>query len=151
MGYRIMQLKYLSLGNDATVVQGVQLERPYNTLNTNFGEIVSMYTPEHDLDIATIHDYIVEEMRDGYKRIKLFPSVLEEKLKKEEGILLIVPYAYVLECKDVKRIAGRYPTEGVFILKPNDKIKLGKSICDTEVFAAVQFERRMYMIKLHNE
>ena len=46
------------------------------------------------------------------------------------------------------KIAGRYPEEGIFLLKPNDKIELTRGKL-TEKFAALQFEGKMYLIKLH--
>ncbi len=151
MGYRIMRLKYVPLVENATVEQGIRLERPYHTLDIGYGKITSMYTPEYDLEVRTVYDYDVKEMGDGFKQICLHTPIIED-VKEEEAVMLIVPYAYVLKWSNgVKRIAGRYPTEGVFLLKPNDKIVVGKSERTKEEFAAVQFENKMYMIKVHDE
>ena len=48
----------------------------------------------------------------------------------------------------MKQIAGRYPGEGIFLLKPNGKIKVAKGGLSEE-FAALQFENKMYLVKVH--
>ena len=51
---------------------------------------------------------------------------------------------------NVKQLAGRYPGEGVFLLKPNTMIDVTRGKL-TEKFAAVQFENKMYLIKVHEK
>ena len=73
------------------------------------------------------------------------------KVEREKAIFLIIQYAdSIWTKKDVERIAGRYPYEGIFILKPNDKISVKKGSV-TEEFVALQFENKMYLVKIHTD
>lgn len=151
MGFRIMQLQYEPIGTTTNIEQGILLERPLQTLEIGFVKFISGYMPdEGDLKVTTIHEYSVQNICDGFKEIIIYPPI-EEKVEKEEAILLIIPYAKVIKfSKGVKRIAGRYYTEGVFLLNPEDKITVMKGDI-TEEFIAIQIENKMYLVKIHND
>ena len=151
MGFRIMQLRYRTDSNEANIENGILLKRPYQQIYVAFGEIESMYKPyEHDLKIFEIHEYEVKDLGDGYKKIMLnLPNTV--KVEKEEAIFVIIHFANSIQISNgVKKIAGRYPNEGIFVLKPNDKISVKKGSL-TEEFAALQFENKMYLVKVHTD
>ncbi len=151
MGLRIMQLEYKRGSNEVDVQQGILLKKPYLQRYDSFGEIESIFKPcLYDLKIFKIHEYEVQELGDGYRKIKLNPPTVVD-VEKEEAILVIVEYSEkIFTTKRVKKIAGRYPNEGIFILKPNDKISVKKGSV-TEEFAALKFENKMYLVKVHTD
>ena len=148
MGFRIMQLQYEKTKKGANIEDGITLELPLQTIDLGFGQIQSLFTPSgRELRVTSIYDYGVEEKDDGFKNVKIDPgyrpNVIEEK-----GILLVIRYVDLIEGSGLKRIAGRYPGEGIYLLKPNDKITVTR--CGvTEKFAALQFENKMYLVKVH--
>ena len=149
MGFRIMQLQYETMKEEAKIEEGITLEIPIQMVDLGFGQIQSLFTPSKEkLKVATIHEYNVEEKKDGFKKIKITPSD-QATASKEEGILLIIRQADLIEnTAKINRLAGRYPGEGIFLLKPNEKIKVTRGKL-TEEFAALQFENKMYLVKVH--
>lgn len=150
MVYRIMQLQYEPNNEETEIILGILFECSLLTKDMMFATISSTYTPdEGDLKVFTTYEYKVEEKGDGFKDLKLFPvNGIEEN--SEDGMLLIVEYAEsIIATKGVKRIVGRYCTEGIFLLKPNDKIRT-KHGGIIEEFVALQFENKMYLVKLYN-
>lgn len=149
MGFRIMQLQYEKMKEEAKIEEGITLEIPIQAINLGFGQIQSLFTPsEGKLVITTILEYSVEEQKDCFKKIKILPPDFYP-VRKEEGILLIIRQADLIENNaKIKQLAGRYPGEGVFLLKPNGKMKVTRGKL-TEEFAALQFENKMYLVKVH--
>lgn len=149
MGFRIMQLQYETGERKIHIKEGITLRRPFHMADIGFSKIQSMYTPPHDLEVSKIHEYVIDDDEDGYKTLRITP-VIEEEVILEAAIILIVYYADDIKTSSkVKKIAGRYFYEGIFILKPNDKIIVKKGSM-TEKFAAVHFEKKMYLIKLRD-
>lgn len=150
MGFRIMQLQYETMKEGAEIGEGITLKKPIQMLDLGFGQIQSLFTPsEENLVVTLIHEYIVKDQKDGFKTITITPSD-KVAASKEEGILLIIQQADLIEnIAKVKQLAGRYPGEGVFLLKPNGKINVTRGGL-TEEFAALQFENKMYLVKVHD-
>lgn len=152
MGFRIMQLKYEEMKEKANIEQGILLKKPHQTLDMNFVQFISNYAPyDYDLKVTTIHEYSVQHIGDGFKGIIISP-VIEIKVKKENAIMLIVQYAKTIKLPRASgiRIAGRYCTEGVFILNHKDRILVTKDSIEEE-FVALQFEGKMYLVKVHKD
>ena len=149
MGFRIMQLQYETMKKGAKIEEGITLKKPIQILNLGFGQIQSLFTPsEENLVVTLIHEYIVDDQNDCFKKLKITPAD-KATVSKEEGILLIIQQAELVEkSAKVKQIAGRYPGEGIFLLKPNTKIKVTQGKL-AEEFAALQFENKMYLVKVH--
>lgn len=148
MGFRIMQLKYEKTNRSASIEDGITLELPLQTIDLGFGQIQSLFTPsEKDLKVTSIHEYLVEDKGDGFKNFKINPAE-RVKIMNEEGILLVISYVDSINGINLKRLAGRYPGEGIYLLKPNDKIIVTRYGV-TEKFAALQFENKMYLVKVH--
>lgn len=149
MGYRIMQLQYEPEIRNIVLKEGITLRRPFHMADIGFSKIQSMYTPSYDLEVSKIHEYVIDDERDGYKTLRINPPIEVEEIF-EEAIILIVHYADEISISGrAKKIAGRYAYEGIFLLEPNDKIIVTKGSV-IEKFAAVQFEKKMYLIKLRD-
>ncbi len=145
MGFRIMQLQYETMKEKSIVKEGIILSYPCYEKDFGFVKVQTLFTPpEQAIKIRTVSEYEVRDKGDGFKTIIVNPC---NTLTMEEGILLIIPHATSINSNS-KKIAGRYPEEGIFLLKPNDKIELTRGKL-TEKFAALQFEGKMYLIKLH--
>ncbi|MCI8616903.1 MAG: hypothetical protein HFJ60_01355 [Clostridia bacterium] len=151
MGFRIMQLQYEQEKEEFCVKNGILSRSPYHKLNFKFGEIQSLGCPyQYDFEFYNIHEYSIYDIEDGFKRIEVSAPYIM-KVEREKAIFLIIQYAdSIWTKKDVERIAGRYPYEGIFILKPNDKISVKKGSV-TEEFVALQFENKMYLVKIHTD
>ncbi len=151
MEYRIMQLQYKPNRDEANIKQGITLKRPYQKVNCRFGTIESAYKPyKNNLEIYNFHDYEVLVLEDRFTGIVLHPPVVM-KVEKENAIMLIVEYSEEIHTTNgVEKIAGRYPDGGIFILRPNDKISVKKGSL-TEEFVALQFENKMYLVKIHTD
>lgn len=152
MGLRIMQLQYEVNKNESIIVDGFEMWLSFRRKNY-FGlpgdgiKISSWDTPEEKRNVKTVHAFEVKKLADKFKEIFLFG--LEQKVEEENEILLLVNAGTVdIDASKINKIAGRYET-GAFILKPNDKI-IVKYQGFTEEFVALQFEKKMYLVKIHD-
>ena len=151
MGYRIMQLRNEMMKENVIIEEGILLKRPFYVESFEFATITSMYKPhDSDLKVTLVHEYYAKALGDGFKSLELYIPA-ETKGENEEGILLVIPYSKSIQFDtNVQRLAGRYPWEGIFLLKPNGiiSVKNGRSI---ERFVALPFENKMYLVKLHED
>ena len=90
----------------------------------------------------------MKELGDGFKEIIFGISDVIE-VQEEDAILLMIDLEADIEPNHCSRIAGRFYNEGIFLLKPNQRIGI-TMVGKTQEFAAIQFEKKMYLIKLHN-
>lgn len=151
MGFRIMQLKYKMDNDEANIEQGILLMRPYYQRKVNFGIIESVSKPyEYDLNVVNIHEYEIKELGDGYKKIMInVPWMV--RVENEDAILLMMQNVQNIRISEgVQKIAGRYYYEGIFLLKPNNKIAVTRGSL-TEEFVALQFENKMYLVKVYTD
>lgn len=147
---RIMELDYQITEQKNFVKQGITLTDPCYKKFLQFGTISTMYTPyPNELFIEKIYGYDVKDLDDGFKEVVISPVVEEFEFDKdEEAILLIVQYDEVREFTG-KRIAGRYSNEGIFLLKPNEKICIKRKTI--KEYKAVQIEEKMYLVELYSK
>lgn len=149
MGYRIMQLQNDIMGRKYEVIQGIHFD--INPKSFDFMRFTA-YGPEEKGEMVTrVREYDIKDWEDGFKDIHLYLPEEDEELT-EEGILLLIGYIPHIKT-NAQKIAGRYSEEGVFLLKPGDKIEvysrlLGNSSISS--FAAIQYEGKMYLMKLYN-
>lgn len=156
MGFRIMQLQYEPCKDEAKIVNGFEMWLSTSQLRRNFfgyanyAIIQSFYTPEEKRLVTSVHEYDVKELNDGFKKITLAISDTT-KVEEEKAIFLMIGIgAESIKADNINKIAGRFPEEGIFVLKPNDKIFVTRGSL-TEEFAALQFENKMYLVKVHTD
>ena len=147
---RIMELDYQIAEQKNFIKQGITLTVPFYKKFLQFGTISSMYTPYPEkLFVDKIYGYDVKSLSDGFKEVVVIPVVEEFGFDKDEhAILLIVQYDEVREFTG-KRIAGRYSNEGIFLLKPNEKICVKRNT--VKEYKAVQIEGKMYLVELYSK
>lgn len=155
MGIRIMQLQYEVNKNEATIVDGYEMWLSPSRLYQNkfgldsYAIIESTFTPGEKKLVISFHSYVVTELGDGFKKITLGISEYT-KVEKEDKIFLMIGIgADSIKSDHAEKIAGRYYYEGIFILKPNDRISVTRGEL-TEEFLAIQFDKQMYLIKIRN-
>lgn len=150
MGFRIMQLQYETMNEETIIKQGILLKWPMQIADIKFVQFISgLSESSHDLKVTTIHEYLVQDRGNGFKIIKIAPSSLM-KVQKEEAILLIVKNAEKIKTKRGQKIAGKCSNEGVFLLKPKSRIEVTNGD-KTEEFVALQFEGKMYLVKVYKD
>lgn len=149
MGYRIMQLQNQIGGDETEIIQGISLDYSLRFLEFGYFNFFSV-SEKKENNITKIQDYDVKEMGDGFKNILIYAPLKEEEFR-EESIFLIIEHAYrIRPGEGVERIAGRYSEEGVFLLKPGNKITVTMG-SRTEEYACSKFEDKVYLLKIHND
>lgn len=145
---KIVQLLGKTASEGFEVVYGINEDSLINgRYALNFGEISL-----GNIDINATKTYIygghiVREKGDGFKSILVFNGDIDDE-EKEEYLLLIIPSGAFQLVTNAKRIAGRYPYEGIFAMYPGDKVEVSKSINSSrDVYIAVQAENEMFLIK----
>ena len=91
-------------------------------------------------------EFTVKKEHDGYKDI-LVNNLLEPKEKDiEERLLVIIPHftEFKTSCK---KIAGRYPEEGIIEMKVGDTVTVNKIGAKPETYMAVQAGNEMFLVK----
>lgn len=149
MGYRLMQLQKEIMGRKFELIQGVNFET--NPKMLGYARLNVLGDVKKPNIVTTIRNYGVKDWEDGFKDIHLYLPEENETIT-EEKILLIIDYIPNVKTS-ARRIAGRYPEEGIYVLKPGDKIEvcsklLGNSSIAT--FGAIQYEGKMYLMELYN-
>ena len=152
MGFRIMQLQNQIGGKETEIIQGISLE--YGPKFLDFGYInfsgSFALVKENLVNITKIQDYDVSDLGDGFKDIFFYAPLEGEKFR-EEGVLLIIKFASRIEPgKGVKKVAGRYSEEGVFLLEPESKITVTMG-SRTEEYGCAKFEDKVYLVRIHND
>ena len=149
MGFRVMRLQYGTMKEKAIIKEGVVLARTNHIADFGFAKLISLLTPsDAELQVSVIHEYLINDKSDGYKDVLLNIATSENKVENEEGILVVIRHSDLVVGKT--KVAGRYPGEGIWLLKPNDKISVTRGEL-TEEFVALEFENRMYLVKVHEK
>lgn len=152
-GLRIMQLQYEEKQKEAKIVDGFEMwlsswRRNYFGLPGDGIEISSWYTPEEKRNVKAAQAFDVKNLGDGFKDIQLVVS--DQKVEEENAILLLVnPGTFSIDGTKINRLAGRFPETGAYLLEPGDRIVTSRWYF-TEEFVALQFERKMYLVKIHD-
>lgn len=148
-----------SLNRSLDIVYGITTN-PANRFPLNFGEIIlahqptehQIYTLGRDFVIPRFHTYIhgghrVEDKGDGFKEILIFNGLLSVR-DVEKYLLVVIPHAPFEFSTTGKKIAGRYPYEGIVELRNGDTIKV---LCNaygiSDTFMAVQVQNELFLIK----
>lgn len=150
MGFRIMQLQNQIGGKETEIIQGIALDYGPQFLEFGCFNFSGLFAVSKENNTTKIQNYNVRELEDGFKDILIYAPLEEEEFI-EEGIFLIIKYAYRIKPgKGVKKIAGRYSDEGVFLLKPGNKITVTMG-SRTEEYGCSIFEDKVYLVRIHND
>ncbi len=154
VGFRIMQLQYEPLSEEAKIVQGYEMWLDYNPFHRNvFGRdncaiLKSSYTPGGKRNVLFVSGYTVTDLGDGFKEVTFgISDHINEK--EENAILLMIGIgAENVQTDNERKIAGRYE-ECILELFPNDIVKVTRGNL-TEEFIAIKIDNQMYLVKKYN-
>ena len=148
-----------SLNRSLNIVYGIT-PNEVNRFPLNFGEIVLGAKPSKsqfnllgkDFVLSRIFTYIygghsITDKGDGFKEITIFNGLLSVH-DVEKYLLVVIPHAPFEFSTTGKKIAGRYPYEGIVELHNGDTICV---LCNSygvyDTFMAVQAGNELFLIK----
>ena len=91
-------------------------------------------------------EFTVEKEHDGFKEILVNNLLEPEEKDVEERLLVIIPHFTEFKTK-CKKIAGRYPEEGIIEMKVGDTVTVNKIGAKPETYMAVQAGNEMFLVK----
>ncbi|MCI9177428.1 MAG: hypothetical protein HFJ28_02370 [Clostridia bacterium] len=148
-----------SLNRSLDIVYGITPNQA-NRIPLNFGEIVLSARPSEsqfalfgkDFILSKIYTYIygghsITDKGDGFKEIAIFNGLLSVH-DVEKYLLVVIPHAPFDFSTTGKKIAGRYPYEGIIELRAGDAIRaLRNAYGEFDVFMAVQAGNELFLLK----
>lgn len=88
----------------------------------------------------------IDKKEDMKKEISIF-DIQPDEVSIEDTLLVIIPYAGQL-VSSAEKIAGRYPTEGIFVMHAGDTVEVSKSCWGHRiVYMAVQAGNELFLVK----
>ena len=143
---KIVQLLGVPMEDGFRVVEGVEFCK-FGTADVRFATLILGNNPwKNDYKVTHCWEFTVEKEDDGFKDI-LVNNLLEPEEKDiEERLLVIIPHftEFKTSCK---KIAGRYPEEGIIEMKVGDTVTVNKGGAKPETYMAVQAGNEMFLVK----
>ena len=143
---KIVQLLGIPMEDGFRVEEGVDFCK-YGIADVHFATLMLGNNPyKNDYKVTHCWEFTVEKEQDGFKEI-LVNNLLEPEEKDiEERLLVIIPHftEFKTSCK---KIAGRYPEEGIIEMKVGDTVTVNKIGAKSETYMAVQAGNEMFLVK----
>lgn len=151
MSFRIMGISRNLENFEVVVRQGITFPGNYiDRVNNSYGSITSSVGLKEPTNVKLCYEYNAKEQIDGYNEVMIHPILEENSIAAiEEGILLMIEIRGLVISweKNVKKLAGRYPDEGIFLLTEGDEIHLkGKN---QVTFFVVRRDEKLYLVKAY--
>ena len=147
---KIVQLLSRPMQDGFKVYEGVEFKSDGTFYDFPFAELSLMDIPKKPFHPTYCSGLELVEEFDGFKKFKVnncgYADTKPEKGLFEDRIWVIVPYSKEINTT-AKKIAGRYPTEGLFEMKTGDVIKVCKAGAEPEFYMAAQVGFEMFLIK----
>ena len=143
---KIVQILGVPMEDGFRVEEGINFCK-YGTADVHFATLILGNNPlKNDYKVTHCWEFTVEKEDDGFKEILVNNLIEPEEKDIEERLLVIIPHftEFKTSCK---KIAGRYPEEGIIEMKVGDTVTVNKIGAKPETYMAVQAGNEMFLVK----
>ena len=143
---KIVQILGVPMEDGFRVVEGVEFCK-YGIADVQFAKLILGNNPRKiNYKVTHCWEFTVEKEHDGFKEILVNNLLEPEEKDVEERVLVIIPHFTEFKTK-CKKIAGRYPEEGIIEMKVGDTVTVNKIGAKPETYMAVQAGNEMFLVK----
>lgn len=143
---KIVQLLGVPMEDGFRVKEGINFCK-YGIADVLFAKFILGNNPlKNDYKVTHCWEFTVEKEDDGFKEILVNNLIEPEEKDIEERLLVIIPYFTNFKT-NCKKIAGRYPEEGIIEMKVGDTVTVNKGGAMPETYMAIQAGNEMFLVK----
>ena len=147
---KIVQLLGVPMEDGFRVVEGVEF-CVYGIADLRFATLISYENPrKNNYTVTYCWGFNLHKQHDGFKDFLVNNCALKNGMPEEkdieERLLVIIPHFTEFKTK-CKKLAGRYPEEGIIEMKVGDTVTVNKIGAKPETYMAVQAGNEMFLVK----